>query len=272
MIDININATENITEREPENGLVKSVKIMRHGKDGELIEKEIFTPAVIESYETIDYLRKLKDVSQKGLCIEISLLNDETLKKEGFKGGVAEFIRECFGTSLDTNTAQRYRKVGLVFGEKSITEDGKIEYNWCDGVADDTTVTNLGQVIALVGLPKDYMKLTKEEIIKLRNNFLVKYVFSGDLHLDTINRILRDEIKALSNTIVETTAEEITETENDTESGNDIENDTESGNDIESEEETAKDNAVSALDTLKVYFKGNTNALKLIAKLAKEIG
>ena len=268
MIDININVTDNITERETENGLVKSVKIMRHGKDGQLIEKEIFTPAVVESYETIDYLRKLKDVSQKGLCIEISLLNDETLKKEGFKGGVAEFIRECFGTSLDTNTAQRYRKVGLVFGEKTVTEDGKIEYHWCDGVADDTTVTNLGQVIALVGLPKDYMKLTKEEIIKLRNNFLVKYVFSGDLHLDTINRILRDEIKALSNTIVETTAEEITDTETETETDTETETETET----ETAEETAKDKSVSAIDTLKVYFKGNANALKLIAKLAKEIG
>lgn len=270
MIDININASENITERETENGLVKSVKVMRHGKDGQLIEKEIFTPAVVESYETINYLRKLKDVSQMGLCIEISLLNDETLKKEGFKGGVAEFIRECFGTSLDTNTAQRYRKVGLVFGEKTVSEDGKIEYHWCDGVPDDTTVTNLGQVIALVGLPKDYMKLTREEIVKLRNKFLVEYIFNGRLHLDTINRILRDEIKALTEEVIETTAEEITNTE--TESGNETDTETESGIETESEEETAKDNAVSALDTLKVYFKGNAKALKLIASLAKEIG
>ena len=266
MIDININASENITERETENGLVKSVKVMRHGKDGQLVEKEIFTPAVVESYETINYLRKLKDVSQMGLCIEISLLNDETLKKEGFKGGVAEFIRECFGTSLDTNTAQRYRKVGLVFGEKTVNEEGKIEYHWCDGVPDDTTVTNLGQVIALVGLPKDYMKLTHEEILKLRNKFLLEYIFNGRLHLDTINRILRDEIKALTEEVIETTAEEITDSETDTESGNETESD------IESEEETAKDNAVSALDTLKVYFKGNAKALKLIASLAKEIG
>ena len=269
MLNINIETKNEIMETENNGIITRSFSVQRKNKDGEIVTKTIYTPALVDSYERMTFLKSLKEVSEKGLCIEISDLNDEMLKKEGFKGGVTEYIKEVFGSSLASNTALKYRKVGLIFGEKITDDDGKITYRWKAPIDSDVSVTNLSQILGLLGLPRDFAKLSDKEIEKIFNDFVQTYVMSGRLHLSATNAILREEIADLQTTILKATATEITDTENgDTENG-----DTENGDtDTENSEETAKQNAVSAVDTLKIYFKGNKEATKALAVLAKLLG
>lgn len=274
MIELAYNKPENIHETETETGIVRSVVVQRTSKDGEIINKEIFTPSVVEAYENIDYLRSLKDVSEKGTAIEISLLDDETLKKEGFKGGVMDFITQVFGKSLAINTAQKYRKIGLVFGNKTVDENGKIKYSWLAPIPDDVSVTNLTQIIALLNLPRDYMNLSKSEIEKIRDTFVKTYIITGKLHLDATNEILRKDLKNLKKdeNVIETTAEEITGDENGNTAETEPENATTEELDERTEDERKRDVAIEYIDYLKIYFKGDKNALKAIATLVKILG
>lgn len=276
MVEIAYNAPANIKETETENGLIRSVVVQRTTKDGQIVNKEIFTPAVVEAYENIDYLRSLKDVSEKGLVFEIGDLDDEMLKKEGFKGGVMDFIGQVFGTSLALNTVQKYRKIGKVFGVKTIDDNGKIHYSWKAPIADDVSVTNLTQIIGLLNLPKDYAKLTEAELDKVFQSFVVNYIVTGKIHLDATNKILRDEITAIKTTVndIQSTATEIKDGET-VEEGNTVEpsetaDEVEITPEIEAEEK--RTHAIEMLDYLKVYFKGNKDALKAIATLVKIIG
>lgn len=275
MIELAYNKPENIHETETETGIVRSVVVQRMSKDGEIINKEIFTPSVVEAYENIDYLRSLKDVSEKGTAIEISLLDDETLKKEGFKGGVMDFITQVFGKSLAINTAQKYRKIGLVFGNKTVDENGKIKYSWLAPIPDDVSVTNLTQIIALLNLPRDYMNLSKAEIDKIRDTFVKTYIITGKLHLDATNDILRKELHDLKKdeNVVPTTAEEISGDETTT-SETETENENANAEEIDerTEDERKRDVAIEYIDYLKIYFKGDKNALKAIATLVKILG
>lgn len=274
MVEIAYNTPNNIKETETENGIIRSVVVQRTTKDGEIVNKEIFTPAVVEAYENIDYLRSLKDVSEKGLVVEIGLLDDEMLKKEGFKGGVMDFIGQVFGSSLALNTVQKYRKIGKVFGLKTVDENGKIKYGWKEPIPNDVSVTNLTQIIGLLNLPKDYTTLSEAEIDKIFKAFVVNYVVTNKIHLDATNSILRDDIKALKETVddIETTAEEIKDGE--TAEENKTAETAEAAETAEEmdEETTKRNNAIEALDYLKVYFKGDKTALKAIATLVKIIG
>lgn len=270
MLNINIETKNEIMETENNGIITRSFSVQRKNKDGEIVTKTIYTPALVDSYERMTYLKSLKEVSEKGLCIEISDLNDEMLKKEGFKGGVTEYIKEVFGSSLASNTALKYRKVGLIFGEKVTDENGAITYRWKAPIDSDVTVTNLSQILGLLGLPRDFAKLSDKEIEKIFNDFVQTYVMSGRLHLSATNSILREEIADLQTTILKATATEVTDNEN-TENG-DTENTDNESTDTENTEETAKQNAVSAVDTLKIYFKGNKEATKALAVLAKLLG
>ena len=269
MLNINIETKNEIMETENNGIITRSFSVQRKNKDGEIVTKTIYTPALVDSYERMTYLKSLKEVSEKGLCIEISDLNDEMLKKEGFKGGVTEYIKEVFGSSLASNTALKYRKVGLIFGEKVTDENGAITYRWKAPIDSDVTVTNLSQILGLLGLPRDFAKLSDKEIEKIFNDFVQTYVMSGRLHLSATNSILREEIADLQTTILKATATEVTD--NDTEN-TDTENTDTENTDTENTEETAKQNAVSAVDTLKIYFKGNKEATKALAVLAKLLG
>ena len=275
MVEIAYNTPNNIKETETENGIIRSVVVQRTTKDGEIVNKEIFTPAVVEAYENIDYLRSLKDVSEKGLVVEIGLLDDEMLKKEGFKGGVMDFIGQVFGSSLAINTVQKYRKIGKVFGIKTVDENGKIKYGWKEPIPNDVSVTNLTQIIGLLNLPKDYTTLSEAEIDKIFKAFVVNYVITNKIHLDATNAILRDDIKALKEAVndIETTAEEIKDGEAENSTTEAENSTTEAETAEEMDEETAKrNNAIEALDYLKLYFKGDKTALKAIATLVKIIG
>ena len=269
MLNINIETKNEIIETENNGIITRSFSVQRKNKDGEIVTKTIFTPALVDSYERMTYLKSLKEVSEKGLCIEISDLNDEMLKKEGFKGGVTEYIKEVFGTSLASNTALKYRKVGLIFGEKVTDENGKITYRWKSPIDSDVSVTNLSQILGLLGLPRDFAKLSDKEIEKIFNEFIQAYIISGKLHLSATNAILREEIADLQTTIIKANATEITENTDTENTDTDTEN---TDTDTENSEETAKQNAISAVDALKIYFKGNKEATKALAVLAKLLG
>lgn len=268
MNEIIITTNNNIVTDEDNN---RYFTFERKDKDGQIVTKTIYTPAVVESYERMTYLRSLKEVSEKGLCIEISELNDEMLKKEGFKQGVAQYVKEVFGSSIATNTAQKYRKVGMIFGKKTITEDGKIEYSWKEPIDSDVTVTNLTQIIGLLNLPRDYAKLTESEIEKIFKKFIKDYVISGKIHLSATNAILRDELHDIATTINKDEDEDEDEDKN-TENTDNTVNEDENEDEDENTEETARDNAITAIDTLKVYFKGNKDAMKALATLVKILG
>ena len=234
-------------------------------KDGQLVEKTVFEPAIVEIFERVDYLTQVSDESRKALCIELSLITEEAIKKAGIKGGFAGFITKCFGAKLDSNTAGRYRRIGKVFGTKSITEtDGTVRtsYVWKSPISADVSVTNLGQVLGLVGLPKDYDKLSDDEICELYDKFVSTYIVSGALSLDCSLKELRKAIRELSD-MVTATAEEVEngETENG-ENGEPENGEPENG-------ETNEESATLALDTLALYFKGNEKALALLTELSE---
>ncbi len=150
-------------------------------------------------------------ISDKALCIECGRVNPEDVEKIGFSS-VSAFINECFGNALDNNTIQRYIRVGKVFGD--YIADG---YKWKAPISQAVSVTNLGQIIALVfeDLPKekrDVFKLTRDELNTLFDNFCKKYRpdEDGGMPLQGTNKALRkylSDIKADKDVIPATASE-----------------------------------------------------------------
>lgn len=174
-------------------------------------EKVVKDKALTTYHARASVLVTAKSISDKALCIECGRVNPSDVEKIGFSS-VPAFINECFGNALDTNTIQRYIRIGKVFGD--YTTDG---YRWKAPISQAVSVTNLGQIIALVfeDLPKekrDVYKLSDTELNMLFDTFCDKYRpdEDGGLPLQGTNKALRkylSEMKADADTIPTTATE-----------------------------------------------------------------
>ena len=216
------------------------------------IKHTCFDPAIVSVYEKVEYLTQVGNESRKALCIELAGVTREMVKKAGFKGGFNAFISNCFGARLDANTAQKYRKVGRVFGIKTEAE-GKVGYRWKEPIASNVSVTNLSQVLGLVDLPKNWEELTDAEMEKVYLKFVQTYIYTARINLDCTLSDLREAIRKVQSEIDGTgLAKEQKQDEQ------------KQDEHIDDEEEVL----TVYLDAFRVHFKGNAEALTLIAKLA----
>lgn len=178
-------------------------------------EKVVKDKALTTYHARASVLVTAKSISDKALCIECGRVNPSDVEKIGYSS-VSAFINDCFGNALDSNTINRYIRVGKVFGD--YTADG---YKWKAPISQAVSVTNLGQIIAMVfeDLPKDkkdIYKLSEKELNDLFDEFVEKYRpdEDGGLPLQGTNKALRkylNDLKAKAEEIP-TTAEEVTET------------------------------------------------------------
>ena len=231
--------------------------VNRKDENGLIFRKEIRTPALVSALANMEALAFASKISSKGLSIEIGALDLESLKKEGFKS-VSDFVQSAdFGVMLDSNTINRYRRVGKAFGIKSISEDGKTMYRWY-GIDNDVTVTNIGAILSLIDFPEKFESATIDELHECIDVFVSRYIDTDKLHLSAPLKTLRAEIKALSEIVLDTTATEVTEgaTEDATEDA------------TEGATEVIEENAIIHIDALRITFKGNKKALDMLSKLA----
>ena len=178
-------------------------------------EKVVKDKALTTYHARSAVLVSAKAISDKALCIECGRVTPADVEKIGYSS-VPAFIMDCFGSALDSNTIQRYIRVGKVFGD--YTSDG---YKWKAPISQAVSVTNLGQIIALVfeDMPKekrDVYKLSDTELNQLFDRFVEKYRpdEDGGLPLQGTNKALRkylNELKAEAN-VIPTTAEEVEST------------------------------------------------------------
>ena len=179
-------------------------------------EKVVRDKALTTYHARASVLITAKSISDKALCIECGRVTLEDVEKVGYST-VPAFINDCFGSTLDTNTIQRYIRIGKVFGD--YTADG---YKWKAPISQAVSVTNLGQIIALVfeDVPKDkrdVYKLSATELNNLFDAFCEKYHPDMDngMPLQGTNKALRKylaDLKADKDTIP-TTAEDVTDNE-----------------------------------------------------------
>lgn len=239
------------------------------------VKHTCFDPAIVSVYEKVEFLTQVGNESRKALCIELAGVTREMVKKAGFKGGFNAFISNCFGARLDPNTAQKYRKVGRVFGIKTEME-GKVGYRWKEPIAVNVSVTNLSQVLGLVDLPKNWEELTDAEMEKVYLKFAQAYIYSGRINLDCTLSDLREAIRKVQNDIdgtglaTEQKGAQGAQDEQDEQKGAQDAQDAQDEQDehIDDEQEVL----TVYLDAFRVHFKGNDEALSLIAKLAELLG
>lgn len=241
----------------------KAFTYIEKTKDGELVSKTVYEPSVVAVYEKVDYLTQVARISVKALCIELGHLDIEGVKKAGIKGGFNGFISKCFGRDLDTNTAQRYRRIGKVFGRSYVDETGKTQYMWHEPISQDVSVTNLGQVLSLVDLPKEWEDMEDAEIFKLYKRFIDNYVLTGKISLDSTLKDLRQAMKDLKTEVATVNATEV------------------SSEPVQAQEKEVTpemvqaektEEATMAVQTLYTYFEGNTTVLAMLAQIAEAIG
>lgn len=241
----------------------KSFSYKEKTKDGEIVLKTVYEPALVAIFEKVDYLTQVSDASRKALCLELAGINAEMLKKAGIKGGFNGFIEKCFGVKLDANTAGRYRKVGVVFG----TRDDNGRAVWKAPISADVSVSNLDVVLPLVNLPKNWEDLSAKEIDSLYDDFVGKYIVTGLISLDATQKELKRQKHDLFN-MVEGVASEI---DNSITSDKTVTTDETVTIDetVSSDKTVTIDNCVEYVDALMVHFKGNEKALELLAQIAE---
>ena len=207
----------------------------------------------------------------KALCYEMAQLTEKMASDFGF-ASLTQLVKYNFPDVQESNIS-RNRRVGKMFTQKAFNENGTVSYIWRTPIPDGATVTNLGEVLPLLGI-KDWAKLddfTEEEISETVNNFVDMYLTVHDgendskLHLLAPLTKLREEKKAL----LPDTGKKSKKPEKKPE------NTPENKPEESAPTLTINEQAKAHIDALQEYFKGNTSALKHLASLlnfvAKEI-
>ena len=251
-------------------------------KDGniKLIERHITEPALIESLVTISAISKLAEVSTSILAFEFSKITKEQAEKYKCKNPI-EFIAKNF-PRYDTNTIGKYRRVGLLFCDRTSKT-----FAFRKGVDADVSVNTLDKVVALASKGKKLETLSEEELESLYNEFYNNYVANGRINLNApqskvLSRVneIKNEIEGViksekdiensnnsdNSTNIENSASDSTNIENSASDSTNTENSASDSTNIENIRTSAEEH----LNLLRVIFKDNKNALNLIVKLLKE--
>lgn len=221
--------------------------------------KEITSTELKRSYVTTASLLASAEISNMALVCELGKVTKKVAEKDGFKS-VMDYLRNAFGSRLDTNTLSRYYRVGRIFASRT-------EIGWKNGISNGVSITNLGQVLALIDIKwTDLDSMSETDINVIYDKFVADYIDTELIHLNALNKVLRDEIKDIKNpAIISATAEEVT-----TEPSTDTDTDTDTQPSPVKVVDTA-DKAREALDTLYTYFRGNDRALEALALVLAEL-
>ena len=148
----------------------------------------------------IDAVITLNKKSNIALSIELARLKKSVAEENGFKT-VAQLVH-AIHDDLSETTINSYRRVGVIFGDLS-TE----VFKWKDEIPQNTSITNLVQVVGLVNASKDTDSITQEEATQAVREFKERYIDSEDIHLLLPLSKLKEEIKRVQNTIDSTSTE-----------------------------------------------------------------
>ena len=222
--------------------------------------KEITSTELKRSYVTTASLLASAEISSIALVCELAKVTKKVAEKDGFKT-VMDYLRNAFGARLDTNTLSRYYRVGRIFASRS-------DLKWRDGIPASVSITNLGQVLALIDIKwTDLDSMDEPTLSKIFDKFYADYIETEKLHLNALNKVLRDEIKDIKNpAIIEATAEEVTSDTSTSDTSNTSADTVKVDEDAE-RASTARD----SIDYLYQYFRGNDKALEALAVLLAEI-
>ena len=184
-------------------------------KDGniQLVTRTVRGQLAVKAMSLLDKLIYLEGQSAKLIVLSMAKLTKKDAEGIG-KKSVKDLILDRF-PKYDGNTIDRYRKLGLLFSADRKNPDN---FEWCDGIPSDTSVTNLDCMIRVLQLKdrKDsngkqisLEKLSDKEIEKLRDEVL-HYVILNELHPSASLAKVREEValilKEKKGDVINTTA------------------------------------------------------------------
>ena len=244
-------------------------------KDGqtEIVTRTIRGALAVKTMSLLDKLVYLESQSAKLIVLSMAKLTKKDAESIG-KKSVKELILDRF-PKYDGNTVDRYRKLGLLFANDRKSAD---DFTYCDGIPQDTSVTNLDCIIRVLQLKErkdskgkaiSLENLTDSEIESLRDEVL-HYIIMDRLHPLKPLKALRDEVdeilKEKRGDIIDTTA-----TEKNNDSDNDSDNDSNNDGDSDSKKDNIIDTATSACNTLATLFPDNDIIKTAIVQILEQL-
>lgn len=247
----------------------KVYKGHRIDKNGEVVPYD-FRGIMAESMNVLETLDRYSATYAIALAVTLSNVTQKMVSDSGMTS-MDKWLSANF-KHIDVKTARKYRKIGFFFAESYTDEKGKKQYRWCEPIPQDVTISNLDRVLSLLKVKWDsYDTLSKEEVEKVRNDFINDYILTDKIHLLASQNALKEEIKALNDIVVTYTEKTEDKTEEKTEDKTEDKTE-EKPEDKTEEKEDKTENAKNYINALSVIFSGNNVALKLLSDLAKHIG
>ena len=246
-------------------------------KDGqtEIVTRTIRGALAVKTMSLLDKLVYLESQSTKLIVLSMAKLTKKDAESIG-KKSVKELILDRF-PKYDGNTVDRYRKLGLLFANDRKNAD---DFTFCDGIPQDTSVTNLDCIIRVLQLKErkdskgkaiSLENLTDSEIESLRDEIL-HYIIMDRLHPLKPLKALRDEVdeilKEKRGDIIDTTATE-KDSESDSDSKKDSESDSES--DSDNKKDAIIDKATNACNTLASLFPDNDIIKTAVVQILEQL-
>ncbi|MBO7732705.1 MAG: hypothetical protein J6S67_09140 [Methanobrevibacter sp.] len=255
--------------------VTKSFMYKSTDKDGNVTYKTAKSELTMSFINSVNFWAKVGKVAPRNIAIEMAQVTEEMAKSEGYKS-VKEMIKSIYPNYTD-NTINGYRRAGWFFGIKEIDEKGQVHYRYRNGIDGDTSINNLTAVLTLCNIPKDYQKLSTDEVNGLYKAFYEKYILTGEINLSLPQSELKKQISAIQNTIDGNCEDKTNNSDNSDNSDNseNTENKTVDKNSKSSTESVKSDDvkttAINSVNALALIFKGNTAILGLLDEIARAV-
>lgn len=218
---------------------------------------EIRDTKAIATMLDVDMFASLGTIQQKGLSVSLGRLSKKTAEKAGFKT-VVDMIAERH-SNLSKNTLQKYRRIGLLFGDKSA--DG---YLWRSFIPQSVSVSNLDVVLTLFD-KLDLEALTEEQLEEKAYDFYEKYIVEDKISLLATQKVLKEQVRNIKNPPIEGKAKVVSDTEQEQEQ----EQAQEVMETAETKEQEEIEEVRLCISTIAEYYKNNPRVSALIMELIK---
>lgn len=215
----------------------------------------------------METLCNLETISKKAFCIACGRLTVENAKEVGLKSPL-DLLVKTFGKKYSRNTLSKYRRISKIFSKP--IEDGKITYEWREGIDSFVSVSNLDVVLTLVKDCENVDEMSEKELKNAYLTFHANYIATERIHLNFSQSELKKEVKAIINpdSIIDGVAKEVGD--NETEANNTTE--TEASETEVNKEEEAKMEVSEAIATISNFFKGDSEVEAFMLTLIKKLG
>lgn len=210
----------------------------------------------------IDTFTALSTMSLKGLCIAMARLTKQTAEKAGFKS-VVDMVSEKH-TNLSKNTLQKYRRIGLLFGD--ISEDG---YMWRSFIPQSVSVSNLDVVLTLFD-KVDVEALTQEKLEERCQKFYEEYIVTDKISLTATQKKLKEQVHLIKNPPIDVKTVTVNDNEQAQEQSTQ-DNDEPKQDTPETQAQEQTETVRLAISTIAEYYKNNPKVSPIIMELIKAI-